>query len=183
LSFSTNIQHVKTPHITPGMGSTQAVSGTNNKAVVGTSSGSGSNMSTTTTQTMEPAPTQEKKKQGCGGAGDMMTFGLLGVMLVVFYFFLIRPQKKQQEKHQSMLNQLVKGDKVVTSGGILGVIVTLNDKYATIEIADKTRIRIIRSFISRKQLLGGDAGSQSSDSSNKNSDKKIKRNKRNKAKS
>ncbi len=103
---------------------------------------------------------QEKKQPDCGGS-SFTSFGLLAVMFVVFYFFLIRPQQKRQKEHQSMLNALIKGDKVITSGGLLGTIVSLTDRFATVEVADRVRIRVLRSHISGKQALGNDESSPS----------------------
>ena len=69
------------------------------------------------------------------------------IMLGAFYFFLIRPQQKQQKQRQTMLDALKKGDKVLTVGGILGEIVALKDNYVTLKIADKVEIKVTRSGI------------------------------------
>ncbi|MBU1240065.1 preprotein translocase subunit YajC [Myxococcota bacterium] len=103
---------------------------------------------------------QEEKAPGCQGS-NLTSFGLLAVMFVVFYFFLIRPQQKRQKAHQVMLNALGKGDSVITTGGLLGTIVSLTDRYATVEVADKIRVRVLRSHISGKQTLGNEEASPS----------------------
>ena len=69
------------------------------------------------------------------------------LMFAIFYFLLIRPQKKRQQEHQKMLSLLKKGDSVVTAGGVIGPIFALEDDVLTIEIADKTRIRVVRSQV------------------------------------
>jgi len=76
--------------------------------------------------------------------------GLLPLVLMfgVIYFLLIRPANKQRNQHTRLLNELKKGDEIVTSGGIWGKIATLDDKVATLEIADKVKIRIQRDRIS-----------------------------------
>ena len=57
------------------------------------------------------------------------------LMAIVFYFILWRPQKKEQKKRGEFLSNLKKGDKIVTIGGLYGVIVRLNDKIVTIQIS------------------------------------------------
>lgn len=66
------------------------------------------------------------------------------VMLVVFYFLLIRPQMKQQKKRSDMLASLKEGDKIRTIGGIYGTIEKIKDDELTVRIADNTRIKLAR---------------------------------------
>ena len=73
------------------------------------------------------------------------------LMAVVFYFILWRPQKKEQKKRSEFLAGLKKGDKIVTIGGLYGVIVRLNDKSATIQIAEKVEVEIARTAVSHQQ--------------------------------
>lgn len=63
------------------------------------------------------------------------------LIFVVFWFFLIRPQQKQQKARQAMLGQLKVNDKVITIGGIYGTIVDIKDTKLTIRIADKVEIK------------------------------------------
>ena len=89
---------------------------------------------------------------GAGGAEGGQTGGFqalipLILMFVIFYFLLIRPQQKKVKKHREMLSGLKKGDQILTSGGIYGKIVGLTDTIATVEIADKVRIKVNRSHI------------------------------------
>ena len=67
------------------------------------------------------------------------------LIFVIFYFFLIRPQQKKVKEHKAMVENLKKGDKVVTSGGITGVITRVvdNDKVE-VEIADNVTVEVIR---------------------------------------
>ncbi len=69
------------------------------------------------------------------------------LMFAVFYFLLIRPQQRKQRKHQDMLKTLKVGDKVVTSGGIFGTIVDGSPVSVKLEIADKVRVEVGRSYI------------------------------------
>lgn len=70
------------------------------------------------------------------------------LMGVIFYFLLYRPQKKEQKKRAELLDALKKGDKVVTIGGIHGVITALNDKIVTLKVAEKVEIDVTRSAVS-----------------------------------
>ena len=67
------------------------------------------------------------------------------LIFVIFYFFLIRPQQKKVKEHKAMVEGLKKGDKVVTSGGITGIITRVidNDKIE-VEIADNVTVEVIR---------------------------------------
>ena len=73
------------------------------------------------------------------------------LMAVVFYFILWRPQKKEQKKRAEFLSNLKKGDKIVTIGGLYGVILRLNDKSATIQIAEQVEVEIARTAVSHQQ--------------------------------
>jgi len=81
-------------------------------------------------------------------AGSMMSFVVPMVfMVVIFYFLLIRPQQKKAKEHKALLNGLKEGDQIITSGGILGTIVKIDDQVVNLEIADKVRIEMARSSI------------------------------------
>lgn len=73
------------------------------------------------------------------------------LMAVVFYFILWRPQKKEQKRRADFLSNLKKGDKIVTIGGLYGLIVRLNEKSATIQIADNVEVEVARSAVSHQQ--------------------------------
>ncbi len=79
---------------------------------------------------------------------DMFASLLLPIGLVVlFYFFLIRPQSKRQKEHKKMVSDLQKGEEVITSGGILGKITGVNDDFVTLEIAKDTSLNVQKSAI------------------------------------
>lgn len=83
-----------------------------------------------------------------GGAESGWGFILLMIVIfVIFYFLLIRPQQKKQKELKAMIDNLAYGDTVITSGGIHGKITGLTDTIATLEIADKVRIKVSRSAI------------------------------------
>lgn len=84
---------------------------------------------------------------GAGAAGGIASFVPLILIFVVFYFLLIRPQQKKAKEHQAYLNNLKKGEKVITGGGIHGRITGLTDSTVTLEIAENVRIKVTRSSI------------------------------------
>ena len=81
-------------------------------------------------------------------AGSMMSFVVPMVfMVVIFYFLLIRPQQKKAKEHKALLDNLKEGDLIITSGGIVGTIVKIDDQIVNLEIADKVRIKMGRPYI------------------------------------
>ena len=89
--------------------------------------------------------------QGAAAApepGSMMSFVVPMVfMVVIFYFLLIRPQQKKAKEHKLLLDGLKEGDQIITSGGMIGTIVRIDDQLVNLEIADKVRIKIGRPYI------------------------------------
>ena len=83
---------------------------------------------------------------GCGGGGTEQ-IGFLLLMFAVLYFLMIRPQQKRAKQHDEMMGALKKGDVVRTNGGIRGEITALDERDVTIEVADRTRIKVLRSHI------------------------------------
>ena len=75
---------------------------------------------------------------------------MLVLMFAIFYFLLIRPQQKKQKLHKAMLDNLVKGEKVWTNGGILGTIISIDGDNITIEIAQGVNVVIKRGFVADK---------------------------------
>jgi preprotein translocase subunit YajC len=72
-------------------------------------------------------------------------------IFVIFYFLIIRPQAKKQKDHQKFVQELKRGDTVITTSGILGTIEGINDTFVTLEIADGVRVKILRSQILSSQ--------------------------------
>ncbi len=81
------------------------------------------------------------------GGGDWNFLIMMGIVFVIFYFLLIRPQQKKQKELKEMLANIKHGDTVVTSGGLYGKVVGLTDTVATLEIADKVNIKVSRGHI------------------------------------
>ena len=82
--------------------------------------------------------------QGLGGLGQLLPFVLI---FVIFYFILIRPQQKRHRQLQETIANLKIGDRVVTTGGVIGVITTVRDTSFLIRSADKTILEIARSAV------------------------------------
>src|SRR5579863_2268634 len=87
--------------------------------------------------------------QAAGGSStsSIMQMAPLALIFVVFYFFLIRPQHKQAKETNAMLGAIRRGDRVVTGGGIIGTVAKVNNDEVLIDIADNTRVRVLRSTI------------------------------------
>ena len=89
---------------------------------------------------------------GAAPSGGIMSFIPLILIFVIFYFLLIRPQQKKAKEHQAYLSNLKKGDGIVTSGGLHGLITGLTDTVVTLEIAENMRVKV-----SRQHILGSKA--------------------------
>lgn len=77
----------------------------------------------------------------------IMTFLPLVLIIVVFYFFMIRPQMKRQKELATFRNSLEKGDKVVTTGGIYGKILEIKDNTVLLQVDDNVKIRVDKAAI------------------------------------
>ena len=82
--------------------------------------------------------------------GDIGFFVPLILVFIVMWFFMIRPQQKRQKEHQALIRAAKRGDRVVTSGGLLGVITKANeaDNDVEVEIAKDVKVRVLRTAIS-----------------------------------
>jgi len=85
---------------------------------------------------------------GAQGPQALLTSFLpLIIIFAIFYFLLIRPQQKKAKQHREMLESLKKGDKIVTSGGIYGLIEAVGEKTLTLKIAENVKIKIGKAYI------------------------------------
>ncbi len=88
--------------------------------------------------------------QGAATNG-LISFLPLVVIMVIFYVLLIMPAQRRQKKTQAMLNAIKNGDKVITSGGLYGTIVGLEDDAVQVRIADQVKVKVARSAIASVQ--------------------------------
>lgn len=97
------------------------------------------------------------------GGSILSTVLMFGAMFAVLYFILIRPQQKQQKKHQALLAGLKRGDEVILSSGIMGKVFAVEDRIVIIEIGDKIRLKVL------KQAVQGLVSPSENDANNQSS--------------
>jgi len=84
-----------------------------------------------------------------GQQSPLFMFGWLGIMLALFYMMLIRPQRRREKERQDMLSKLKTGDRVLFSGGMIGVIANVKEKTYVIKVAEKTKVEVVRGAVSQ----------------------------------
>lgn len=98
--------------------------------------------------------------QAAGAAGGSPMEGLfqqlifIVPLILLFYFFLIRPQQRRMKQHQDMVAGLKRGDTVVLPSGVIGKIVRVEDKEVGVEIATGVTVKVVRSMISEVRARG-----------------------------
>ena len=99
----------------------------------------------------------EKATQG-GGIGNWILMGVMLVAMVAMFFFTSRSNKKQEKEAKNMRDSLQVGDEITTIGGIIGKIVSIKEETLVLETShDRTRIRILKSAVSRVDVKAEDA--------------------------
>jgi len=78
------------------------------------------------------------------------------ILFAIFYFLIIRPQQKQQKAHREMLESLGKGDKIVTSGGLIAEIVKTEEDFIKIKLNDSVIVKLDRAFVNKKVEIGNE---------------------------
>lgn len=112
------------------------------------------------TETMTFLAATVADTEGAGSVSMLLSFIPMILILVVFYFILIRPEKKRAKKMKEMLDNLQVADEVVTTGGIIGRVLSVKDDTVLIETGgDRTRIRILRSSIAENRTTHDDVES------------------------
>jgi len=96
---------------------------------------------------MSPAYAMGTSGAGGGQGGDIQFIIMMSVVFLIFYFLLIRPQQKKQKELKKMIDNVKHGDTVITTGGIHGKVTAVTDNVVTIEIADKVRVKVLKSHI------------------------------------
>ena len=87
--------------------------------------------------------------QGAAPQSSAFMFVWLGLMVALFYFMLIRPQKRREKERQALLGAVKTGDRVLFGGGFLGVVANVKEKTLVVKIADGVKVEIIRGAVSQ----------------------------------
>lgn len=82
-----------------------------------------------------------------GGASSLNMLLMMGLMILVFYFFMIRPQMKRQKELSKFRSELQKGDKIVTTGGLYGKIEEIKDNIIVLEVAPNVKLKVDKSVV------------------------------------
>ncbi len=98
-----------------------------------------------------PAAAAAHQPAAANGLGSIAVFA---VLILLMYFVMIRPQAKRAKEHRNLVNNLAKGDEVVTGGGMLGKIVDIVDNFVVLEIAENIQIRIQKQAIANSVPKG-----------------------------
>ena len=78
------------------------------------------------------------------------------LLFAIFYFLIIRPQNKQRKEHAEMIASLKKGDKIVTVGGLIAVVVKPEEDYFKIKLNDDTVVKLDKNYVARKVEIGNE---------------------------
>ena len=92
--------------------------------------------------------------QGPAQQSGIFMFVWLGLMIVLFYFMLIRPQKRREKERQALLAAVKTGDRVLFAGGLLGTVANVKDKTLVIKIADGVKVEVLRGAVSQVMAKG-----------------------------
>jgi len=97
---------------------------------------------------ISPAAAAQAAVPGAPAVSPMVNLAMIGGMVVLFWFLMIRPQMKKQKEHRELLGKLAKGDEVLTSGGIAGRVTDVGDSFISVEVAEGTVVKMQRGAIS-----------------------------------
>lgn len=111
------------------------------------------------TTAVNPCGTSAPSGSGSGGTGAeaAQQGGLMGMLfplaifVLIFYFFIIRPQKKRDKQQKNMIDSIARGDQVITIGGFYGTVREVRDDSFQIEIAEGVRVTILKSAVQGKR--------------------------------
>jgi len=93
-----------------------------------------------------------------GGSSLVSTIIMFGAIFLIFYFMIIRPQQKRSKERTKLLSNIQKGDKVVTSGGMHGTVVHIEEKTVIIQVSDNVKLKFERAAISNVVTAGSKEG-------------------------
>jgi len=86
--------------------------------------------------------------------GPIGSFAMIGLMLVLFYVMLIRPQQKRAKDHQTMIGGIKRNDTVVLSSGLIGKVVRVEDKEVGVEVAQGVTVKVVKAMIAEVRVKG-----------------------------
>ncbi len=95
-----------------------------------------------------------------GGPAMLISFVPFILIFVLFYFLLVRPQQQKAKQRKAMIDNLKKGDRVTTMGGLVGTVTNFSADMLTLQIAEGVRVKVVRSHI--QDLYTGDSSQESS---------------------
>ena len=93
------------------------------------------------------APAAFAQEQGGATGGLIGQLIFFVPLILIFYFLLIRPANQRQKKHKAMIEAVVRGDTVITSGGLIGKVVKVTDQEISVELAVGVRVRVVKGMI------------------------------------
>ncbi len=111
-----------------------------------------------------PSGTGGAEGGAAGGAQGMMGMLFpLAIFILIFYFFIIRPQRKRQKQQESLIGGIARGDQVVTIGGFFGTVREVRDDTFLVEIAEGVKVRILKSAVQTKRTTPAPATEEKKD--------------------
>lgn len=123
-------------------------------------------MAETTTAVSPCGGSAPSTSGGAGGeAGAAQQGGLMGMLfplaifVLIFYFFIIRPQRKRDKQQKNMIDSIARGDQIITIGGFYGTVREVRDDSFQIEIAEGVRVTILKSAVQGKRAVKTEAAS------------------------
>lgn len=100
-------------------------------------------------------PAYAQAAGGAGGADVIMQMAPFGIILVIMYFLIIRPQQKRAKETQDMISNIRRGDVVITTGGIIGKVTKVTDNSEIeVEIAPNVKVRVLRQMVAEVRSKG-----------------------------
>lgn len=95
------------------------------------------------------SPAYAQAAADAGPAAGLAQFVPLVLIFVIFYFLLVRPQQKKMKEHRAVLEAVRRGDRIVTNGGVIGLVTKVNaeERQLEVEIADGVRVKVMRDMI------------------------------------
>ncbi len=95
-------------------------------------------------------PTGDESVEGAGTQSFLIMIGFIVILFGAMYFLTIRPQRKRQQDHQRMMQDIKRGDKVITIGGLHGTVETVSEDSVVIKVESGTTLRFVKSAIANK---------------------------------